>query len=76
MMLKSITSCTMHGFQQLMQPLTRVTCSTSTLINHILTSVPSRVSQKGIIYEGMSDHQLIFCSRNISKIKTGGVHNR
>ena len=66
--------CTMHGLKQLIQSPTRVTCSTSTLIDHILTSAPSRVSQKGVINVGVSDHQLIFCTRKISKIKTGGDH--
>ena len=41
--------CTMHGLKQLIQSPTRVTCSTSTLIGHILTSAPSRISQKGVI---------------------------
>ena len=35
--------CTMHGLKQLIQSPTCVTCSTSTLIDHILTSDPSRV---------------------------------
>ena len=26
------------------------------------------------MYVGVSDHQLIFCSRKISRIKTGGAH--
>ena len=66
--------CTMHGLKQLIQSPTRVTSSTSTLIDHILTSAPSRVSQKGAINIGVSDHQLIFCTRKIYKIKTGGDH--
>ena len=33
--------CTMHSLKQLIQSTTHVTCSTSTLIDHILTSVPS-----------------------------------
>ena len=33
--------CTMHGLKQLIQSPTRVTCSTSTLIDYILTSAPS-----------------------------------
>ena len=66
--------CTMHGLKQLIQSPTCVTCNTSTLIGHTLTSVPSRVSQKGVINVGVSDHQLIFCTRTISKIKIGGDH--
>ena len=64
----------MHGLKQLIQSLTRVTCSISTLTDHILTSAPSRVSQKGVINVGVYDHQLIFCTRKISRIKTGGAH--
>ena len=64
----------MYDAWQPIQSPTRVTCSTSTLIDHILTSAPSRVSQKGVINVGVSDHQLIFCTRKISRIKTGGDH--
>ena len=64
----------MHGLKQLIQFVTRVTCSTSTLLDHILTSASSRVFQKGVINVGASDHQLIFCTRKVSRIKTSGVH--
>ena len=63
----------MPGLKQIVQSPARVTWSTSTLIDHILTSVPSRVFRKGAINVGMCDHQLIFCTRKISKIKTGSV---
>ena len=53
---------------------TRVTCSLSTLIDHILASFPSRVSQKGVINVGLSNHQLIFCTKKISKFKMDRVH--
>ena len=66
--------CMMHGLKQLIQSPTCVTCSNSTLIGHILTSAPSRVYQKGVINVGVSDHQLIFCTRKNSRIKTGGAH--
>ena len=60
----------MHGLKQLIQS---PTCGTSTLIDDILTSAPSRVSQKGVINVGVSDHQLILCTRK-NIIKTGGAH--
>ena len=63
----------MQGLKQLIQCPTRVTCSTSTLTDHISASFPSRVSQKGVINIGLSDHELIFYTRKISKFKTGGV---
>ena len=64
----------MHGLKQLIKSPNRITCSTSTLIDHILASFLSRVSQKGVIDVGISDHQLIFCTRKISRLKTGGIH--
>ena len=65
----------MYGLKQLIKSPTCVTCSTSTLIDHILASFLSRVSQKSVIDVGISDHQLIFGSRKVSRLKTGGVHN-
>ena len=64
----------MHGLKQLIQCPNQVTCSFSTLTDHILASFPSRVSQKGVINVGLSDHQLIFCKWKISKFKTDSVH--
>ena len=46
-----------------------VTFSTSDLIDHILTSVPSRVSQKGVINVEMPDPELIFCTRKFPESK-------
>ena len=66
--------CTIHTLKQLIQCSTRVTCSTSTLIDRILASFPSRFSQKRVIDLGLSNHQLIFCTRKISKFKAGDVH--
>ena len=48
--------CSFLSWKQLIQSLTPVTCSTSTLNDHILISVPSRVSQKGVINVGVPDH--------------------
>ena len=55
--------CSLYGLEQLIKSPTRVTCSTSSLIDHILTTFPERVSQQGIIDMGLSDHQLIFFTR-------------
>ena len=62
--------CTMFGLKQLMEVSTRVTCSSSTIIDHILASLPNRVSQQGVI-DVWPDHQFIYCTRKISKIKRG-----
>ena len=62
--------CTMHGLKQLIQCPTRVTCGTSTLIDHVLASLLS----KGVINVGWSNHWFIFYTRKISRFKIGGVH--
>ena len=62
--------CSLYGLEQLIKSPTRVTCSTSSLIDHILTTFPERVSQQGIIIDvGLSDHQLIYCTRKFSCTK-------
>ena len=63
----------MFGIKQTKSP-TRITFRNTSLIDHILASIPSRVSQHGVINVSVSDHQLIYCTRKINKIKTGGVH--
>ena len=55
--------------KQLIQFPTRVTCSTSTLTDHVLTSVPSIVSRKVVINVGVSDHQLIFRTKKFLESK-------
>ena len=66
--------CRKHDLKQLIQCAPRVTCSTLTRIDNILASFPSRVSQKGVINVGLSDHRLIFYTRKTSKFKTGGIY--
>ena len=48
--------CTKHGLKQLMECPTRVICGTSTLIDHILASLLSKLSQKVEINVGLPDH--------------------
>ena len=55
------------GSKQLIKSPTRVTCSSSTLIDH--ASFHSKVFPKGAIDAGISDHQPIFCTRKISRFK-------
>ena len=47
--LKSFQFCSLYGLEQLMKSQTQVACSTSSLIDHILTTFRKRDSQKGII---------------------------
>ena len=61
----------MFGLKQLIEVPTRVTCSSSTIIDHILATFSNRVSQQGVIDVELSDHQIIYCTRRISRIKRG-----
>ena len=63
--------CSLYGLEQLIKSPTRVTCSTSSLIDHILTTFPERVSHQRITDVGVSDHQLIYCTRNFLRTKVG-----
>ena len=62
--------CSLYGLEQLKSP-TRVTCRKSSLTDHILTTFPERVSQQGIVNVGLSDHQLIYCTRELSDTNVG-----
>ena len=59
------------SFHQLIKVPKRVTCNSATIIDDILASYPVRVTQQGIIDIGLSDDQLIFCTREIPRIKRG-----
>ena len=63
--------CSLYGLEQLIKSPTRVTCSTSSSIDHTLTTFPEGVSQQGIIDVGHFDHQLIYCTRKFSHTKVG-----
>ena len=63
--------CSLYGSKQLIKSPTQVTCSTSSLIYHKLTTFLERVSQQGIIDVGLSDHQPIYCTRKFSCTKLG-----
>ena len=41
----------------------------SSILDHVLASFPNRVSQSGVIDIGISDHQLIYCTRKTARIK-------
>ena len=61
--------CQKFSLTEIIKEPTRITCSTSTLLDHILTNSSEKVSQKGVIDVGISDHQLIYCTRKIESIK-------
>ena len=51
--------CTMFGLTQIVKYPTRITFSSTSLIDHIFASFPERISQECVINVGLSDHQLI-----------------
>ena len=59
------------GLTQLIMNPTRVTCEASTLIDHILVNSDEKISQYGVIDIGISDHQMIYCTRKLFRNKTG-----
>ena len=59
--------CSFFSLKQLISCPTCISCGSSTIIDHILASYPG----KRIIDMGISDHQLIFCTRKTLKTKTG-----
>ena len=61
--------CQIHSLKQLIRCPTHVTCNTSTLIDHILTNSTEETFQSGVIDCGISDHQLIFCTRKVERVK-------
>ena len=61
----------MFGLKQLIEVPWGVVCSSSMIIDHIRASFPNRVSQQGAIDVGLSDHQIIYCTRKISRTERG-----
>ena len=49
---------------------TRITENKSSLPDHVLTNCSDKISQSGVIDIGVSDHQLIYCTRKLSHSKT------
>ena len=68
---KYLEFCKTFGLKQLLISPTRVTPNTSTLDNHILTNTNKKITQWGLINIGLSDHQMIFCTRKIKREKVG-----
>ena len=61
--------CSTLGLKQLIKHLMRITCHTQTIIDHIITNCEEKVTQSGVIDASLSDHQLIFCTRKIKRVK-------
>ena len=59
-----------NSLEQIITRPTRVTDQSATLIDHIITNSPDKVSQSGFIDLGLSDHDLIYCTRKTSLPKS------
>lgn len=60
--------CQVLGLQQLIQEPTRVAKMSQTVIDLILVSKQSMISQSGVVNCSMSDHSLIYCTRKKFKV--------
>ena len=55
-----------YQMSQLISEATRVTKQSATLIDHLATNKPEKISSSGVIHTGISDHSLIFAIRKIN----------
>ena len=61
--------CQRYSLEQIIKHATRTTCSSSTLIDHILTNSREKISQSNVIDICISDHQLIYLTRKLHRMK-------
>ena len=61
--------CSLYGLEQLISTPTRVTENSSSILDHMLANPTDRVYYSGVIDTGLSDHQLIYCTRKITRTK-------
>jgi hypothetical protein len=60
----------LYQLSRLIGEATRITMTTSSLIDHIVTNTPEKISDSGhVIHTGISDHSLVFAIRKISVVK-------
>jgi exonuclease III len=49
----------LYQLSQLIDEATRITMTTTSLIDHIVTNTPEKISDSGVIHTGISDHSLV-----------------
>ena len=64
----------MFGMTQIINTSTMITSTTSTILDLILISDPAKISQCGVLDIGLSDHQIIYCTRKCKKIPINRHH--
>jgi endonuclease/exonuclease/phosphatase family metal-dependent hydrolase len=65
----------MFHFNQLISEPTRICSTSSTTIDLILVSDHDKISQSGVISTSFSDHNMIYCTRKLSKSFIGSHNN-
>ena len=55
----------LYQLSQLINEPTRVTMTTSSLIDHVVTNTPEKISHSGVVHTGISDHSLVYAIRKI-----------
>ena len=61
----------MYVLSQLISEPTRITPTSSTLIDLCITSSPEKISKAGVVHLGISDHSLVFMTLKICYERTG-----
>ena len=56
-----------YSLEQLISVPTRITESTATFIDHVLTNSPHKIIQSAVIKMSLSDHDLIYCMQETMK---------
>ena len=67
--------CQKFSLKQMLREPTRITCNSSTLLDHILSNSDEKISNSGIIDLGISDHHLTYCTRKILRFKSNSHQN-
>ena len=62
-------SCLPDSLKQLISLPMCITENSSALLDHVLTNSTDRISQSGVVDTGLSDHQLIYCTRKVNQTK-------
>ena len=64
-----------YSLEQLISVPTRITESTATLIDHVLTNSSHNIIHSGVIEMSLSDHALIYCTQKTTKLESK-KHNK
>ena len=67
--------CALLGLTQIINDATRITKTTSSLLDHILTNSKDKICQSGVIDIGISDHQrYIVQGKYIDQIRRKNIY--